>query len=125
MPPTLFAGLRVRDVRSACSWYEQLLGERSFVPNETEVVWTLADERSIYIKEDPESAGGGLVLVWVDDLDAVVDEIVARGLEPASRETLSNGVRKVTFFDADGNEVAFGGAPLAEGAWASGAETAS
>ena len=35
-----------------------------------------------------------------------------RGLEPAQREIYSNGVRKVIFRDADGNEVGFGGAPL-------------
>ena len=44
-------------------------------------------------------------------LDAVVADIAARGLEPAERETYGNGVRKVTFRDADGNEIGFGGAP--------------
>jgi hypothetical protein len=42
----------------------------------------------------------------------VVDAIVARGIEPTTRETYDNGVRKVTFHDPDGNEIGFGGAPL-------------
>jgi hypothetical protein len=40
-----------------------------------------------------------------------VSEIAGRGLEPAQRETYSNGVRKITYRDADGNEIDFGGAP--------------
>ncbi len=113
-PPALFAGLRVRDLRAARAWYDRLLGEPSFFPIESEAVWMLADERSIYIREDPARAGDGLAMVWVDDLDGAISEIAARGLEPTSRETLSNGVRKVTFRDSDGNEVSFGGAPLSE-----------
>ena len=111
MALALFAGIRVRDLAAARAWYEQLLGEPTFFPNATEVVWTLADERSLYIEEDPRRAGGALITVIVDDLDALVAEIGARGLEPAERETYSNGVRKVTYRDDDGNEVGFGGGP--------------
>ena len=108
----LFAGLRVRDFGAALQWYERLLGEASFFPHDTEAVWTLADERSIYIDEHPDGAGNSAVTIFVDDLDAQVDAIAARGLEPDDRETYSNGVRKVTYRDPDGNEVGFGGAPL-------------
>ena len=106
----LFAGIRVRDLTAARAWYERLLGEPSFFPNATEAVWTLADDRFLYIAEDARRAGGALVTVFVDNLDAVVSEISARGLEPAERETYSNGVRKATYRDDDGNEVGFGGA---------------
>jgi catechol 2,3-dioxygenase-like lactoylglutathione lyase family enzyme len=109
----LFAGLRVRDYQAARPWYEQLLGEPSFFPHATEAVWTLADDRSIYIVEHPDGAGHGVALVFVDDLDAHVAAIAARGLEPAEQETYDNGVRKVTFRDPDGNEIGFGGAPPA------------
>ena len=112
----LFAGIRVRDLAVARAWYERLLGAPSFAPNATEVVWTLADERSIYIEEDPDRAGGALIMVWVDDLDARIAEIGARGLEPAERETYSNGVRKAIFRDDDGNEVGFGGPPATSAA---------
>jgi catechol 2,3-dioxygenase-like lactoylglutathione lyase family enzyme len=105
----LFAGLRVRDYRAARPWYEQLLGEPSFFPHDTEAVWTLADERSVYIVEHPDGAGQSVATLFVDDLDAVVAEIAARGLEPAERETYSNGVRKITYRDPDGNEIGFGG----------------
>jgi hypothetical protein len=49
--------------------------------------------------------------LFVDDLDERVEEIAARGLEPAEQETYSNGVRKVTYRDPDGNEIGFGAGP--------------
>jgi hypothetical protein len=49
--------------------------------------------------------------IIVDDLDALMAEIAQRGLEPAKRETYSNGVRKTTYADPDGNEIGFGGVP--------------
>jgi catechol 2,3-dioxygenase-like lactoylglutathione lyase family enzyme len=111
MTVALFAGMRVRDLAAARPWYEQLLGEPAFFPNATEVVWTLADDRSVYIEEDPRRAGGALITVWVDDLDARVSEIGARGLHPDELETYSNGVRKAIYRDDDGNEIGFGGPP--------------
>jgi catechol 2,3-dioxygenase-like lactoylglutathione lyase family enzyme len=109
MTIALFAGIRVRDLTTARAWYERLLGEPSFFPNDIEAVWTVAEERSLYIQEDPGRAGDALVTLFVDDLDAWVAEIGARGLEPAERETYSNGVRKAIYRDDDGNEVGFAG----------------
>jgi predicted enzyme related to lactoylglutathione lyase len=60
----------------------------------------------------PEHAGHGKVTVFVDDLDALVAQITERGLKSARQETYSNGVRKITYRDPDGNEIGFGGAPL-------------
>jgi catechol 2,3-dioxygenase-like lactoylglutathione lyase family enzyme len=112
MALALFAGIRVRDFTAARAWYERLLGEPSFFPHATEAVWTLADGASVYIvEEDAERRVGGLITVFVDDLDAVLTEIASRGLEPAEQETYSNGVRKATYRDPDGNEIGFGGAP--------------
>ena len=109
----LFAGVRVRDFGAALAWYRRLLGEPSFFPNDVEAVWTLAEERSIYIVEDGERAGGSVLLVFLEDLDAQVAAISERGLEPGERETYANGVRKVIYRDPDGNEVAFGGPAIA------------
>ena len=111
MTLSLFAGLRVRDYQAALPWYERLLGEPAFFPHATEAVWELARDRSVYIVEDPDGAGHGAVTVFSEDLDAVVAQIAARGLEPTERETYSNGVRKAVYRDADGNELGFGGPP--------------
>ena len=106
----LFAGLRVRDFEAARPWYERLLGEPSFFPHATEAVWTLAEGRSVYVVEHAGGAGESVVTIFVDDLDARVDAIAARGLEPDETETYSNGVRKIVYRDPDGNEIGFGGA---------------
>ena len=107
----LFAGMPVGDFATARAWYERLLGEPSFFAHETEAVWTLDEDRSVYAVQDAERAGHGLVTVFVEDLDGWLERIAARGLEPDEQETYSNGVRKAIFRDPDGNEVGFGGAP--------------
>ena len=106
----LFAGLRVRDLQAARPWYERLFGEPSFFPNATEAVWTLADDRSVYVVEHADGAGSSVVTIFLDDLDSHVDAVAARGLEPDERLTNSNGVRKTLYRDPDGNEVGFAGA---------------
>lgn len=111
MPLHLFAGLRVRDFQAAKPWYERLLGEPSFYPHATEAVWTLAEERSVYVVQHADGAGRCAVTVFVDDLDARVAAIGARGLQPDEEETYANGVRKVIYRDSDGNEFGFGGPP--------------
>jgi glyoxalase/bleomycin resistance protein/dioxygenase superfamily protein len=108
----LFVGIPVRDLTAARPWFERLLGSApSFLPNDTEAVWELAEHRFVYIVQDPDRAGHGLITVFVDDLDTVVTDIASRDLEPAGRETYPNGVRKITYRDPDGNSISFGGAP--------------
>lgn len=108
----LFAGICVRDFATGRDWYERLLGgSPSFLAHATEAVWELAEHRSLYVVEDAGRVGHAVVTIFVDDLDAWVDGIASRGVEPALRETYGNGVRKVTFRDEDGNEIGFGGAP--------------
>jgi predicted enzyme related to lactoylglutathione lyase len=108
----LFAGIPVADYAAALPWYERLLGsEPTFFPHDTEAVWELAPHRYMYIVQRPEHAGHAIHLSFVDDLDALVTQIAERGLAPAEQETYSNGTRKITYRDPDGNEIAFGGAP--------------
>jgi len=69
---------------------------------------------SIYVVEAAAGAGSGVLMIFVDDLDAELAAITARGLQPAERETYPNDVRKAVFRDPDGNEVGVGGiAPTA------------
>lgn len=109
----LFAGIPVSDYSAGLLWYERLLGSPpTFVPNDTEAVWELAEHRYVYIELRAEHAGHARLTVFVEDLDSRVAEIAGRGLDPAVRETYGNGVRKTTYRDPDGNEIGFGGAPL-------------
>ena len=113
MALALFAGIPVNDYPAALAWYEKLFGSPpTFFPNDTEAVWELAEHRSVYVEQLPEHAGHAMHTLFVDDLDALVAQIAERGLEPSKRETYSNGVRKTTYQDPDGNEIGYGGAPL-------------
>jgi hypothetical protein len=108
----LFAGICVKDHEAARPWYERLLGsEPTFLAHETEAVWELAEHRWIFVVENADRAGYAEHTIFVDDLDSLVSEIASRGISPADSETYSNGVRKVIYRDADGNEIGFGGAP--------------
>ena len=114
MAVDLFAGIPVGDYERALAWYERLLGSGpNFVPNATEAVWLLAEHRWVVIEVRPEHAGHAMHTIFVDDLDARVEAMAGRGIEPAERETYSNGVRKVTYRDPDGNEIGFGDIPAA------------
>jgi hypothetical protein len=106
----LFAGIPVTDYAAARPWYEQFFGgQPAFLPNDIEAVWEVAGHRYIYIVQDPERAGNALVLSFVEDLDDRVAAIARRGIEPARRELPADGVTKVTYRDADGNEISLGG----------------
>jgi hypothetical protein len=114
MGTELFAGNPVSDYASALEWYERLLGEPSFHPNDIEAVWELAPHLYAYIVEEPEHAGHSVAMLMVgdhEDLDARIAEIGRRGLVPAEDESYEGGVRKVTYVDLDGNRLAFGGLP--------------
>lgn len=106
----LFAGVAVSDLERAVAWYDDLLGgAESFVPNDVERVWTLAEHRHLYVVLKPEHAGHSMVTLFVDDLDAFTDAAARHDLTPETRETYDNGVRKAIYRDPDGNEVGVGG----------------
>lgn len=108
----LFAGIPVADYAAMLPWYEQLLGSQpAFFPHDTEAVWELAQHRYLYIVQQPDHAGHARHTLFVENLDALIAQIAERGLAPAQQETYANGVRKITYRDADGNEIGFGGGP--------------
>jgi predicted enzyme related to lactoylglutathione lyase len=108
----LFAGIPVSDFAAALAWYERLVGSPpSSFPHDTEAVWELAEHRLVYIVQRPEHAGHAMHTIIVDDLDTLVAEIAQRGLEPAKQERYTNGVRKTTYADPDGNEIGYGEVP--------------
>jgi hypothetical protein len=90
-----------------------LLGEPTFLPDAREAVWTLARRPfALRRREDPDRERHRLVTILVDDVDAHMAEIVARGLDPDERLMYSNGVRKAVYRDPDGNELGFGRVPV-------------
>jgi hypothetical protein len=79
----LFAGIPVADYAAAREWYERLLGSPpTFFPHDTEAVWQVAEHRYMYIVQQPEHAGHAIHTLFVDDLDALVEQIATRGTRP-------------------------------------------
>lgn len=118
MEAALFAGVAVSDFGRAVAWFEALLGEpATFEAHDTEQVWDLAENRSMYVVLRPERAGHALVTAFfLDpvDLDNFVTAAASRGIYATTQETYGNGVRKVTYHDPDGNEIGFGSMPVDE-----------
>ncbi|HEU5121421.1 MAG TPA: VOC family protein [Candidatus Saccharimonadales bacterium] len=106
---TLFAGIPVKDIKISIAWYEKLLGcPPSFYPNEVEAVWMMSDTQWLYLIEAPERAGGSIQTIIGKDLEATLDQIAERGIKYEKEETPAEGVRKVMFYDPDGNEIGLG-----------------
>jgi catechol 2,3-dioxygenase-like lactoylglutathione lyase family enzyme len=113
--PEVFAGLPVTDHAAAAAWYERLFGEPPFMrPHATESVWRLEEHAWVYVVEDAERAGHGLLTVLVADLDAQVAGLAERGLTTEPIVAMDNGVRTAEIRDADGNLVKFGQPPEEE-----------
>jgi catechol 2,3-dioxygenase-like lactoylglutathione lyase family enzyme len=110
MSVSLFACLPVSDLERAKAWYEQLLGSPpAFLPNDTEAVWEIAEERYIYIEVLPNDAGHGKVTLFFDNLATRIEAASGRGIDPAHQETYENGVTKITYRDPDENGIGYGG----------------
>jgi catechol 2,3-dioxygenase-like lactoylglutathione lyase family enzyme len=112
----VFAGIPVTDLASAIDWYERLLGRPSdMAPNETERAWQLTDDGWLYVVEDADRAGKGLITVLVDDLDERIAELGERGIETGEVERLDETTRKLDIEDPDGNRVTLGEAVSSAG----------
>jgi predicted enzyme related to lactoylglutathione lyase len=108
----VFAGIPVSDFPKAVDWYRRLFGcDPSFFPNDREAVWAVGDRRWVYIIVAPERAGGTIQTIMCDGLEAAIAEISARGLDFSREETPDAGVRKVMYYDPDGNEIGVGRIP--------------
>lgn len=108
----LFAGVPVTDFQLSLDWYQRLLGSPpSFFPNDREAVWSIAGDRWLYIIVAPDRAGGSIQTIMCDDLEQVIAEIAERGIEFSKEERPAPDVRKVMYYDPDGNEIGIGRVP--------------
>ena len=102
----VFAGIPTASYAEALPWYERVLGRPpDILPNATEGMWTLSDGGSVYLVTDPDHAGGGVVTLAIDDLDALLVRLSDDGIEPARIDPMPAG-RKASFTDGEGNLVA-------------------
>jgi catechol 2,3-dioxygenase-like lactoylglutathione lyase family enzyme len=107
----LFAGIAAADYDASVAWYERLLGRPpDMLPREQEAVWRLSGTGWVYVVGDAVRAGGGMLTLLVDDLDAHLAGIAARGLVAGAVQP-GGGGRKATIADPDGNTVTFAQVP--------------
>jgi predicted lactoylglutathione lyase len=110
----LFAGIPISNLQASLEWYQRLFGRSPlFFPNESEAVWAIAEHRWIYIIVSPERAGKSIQTIICDELEQIIEQISARGINFGNEETPADGVRKVMYYDPDGNEIGIGRVPSA------------
>jgi len=108
----VFAGLPVAEYAAARPWYEAFFGRApDLLPHDEEAAWQLSGDGWVYVVADRERAGGGLVTLLVDDLDARLESLAAEGIAAGPIETLASGVRTVVVADPDGNAIQLGQVP--------------
>jgi predicted enzyme related to lactoylglutathione lyase len=104
----LFACVPVADLKAAKSWYEQIFGRPAdIVPNENEVMWSVAGNGWLYVIEDTERAGRTVVTISVGDLDQFVSDLAGRGISAGPIEPVGDAGRKANIVDADGNVISW------------------
>jgi len=102
-----FTGLPVADYAAAYDWYAGLLGRPADMsPHDSEAVWRLTPGCSIYVVQDPERAGRGLVTLALDDLDAHERRLREAGVAFAEQVD-GSAPRRLVVNDLDGNTLTF------------------
>lgn len=85
----LFASVPVADLQIALPWYQKLFGRApDIVPNETEVMWRVAEAGWLYLIQEPARAGRPVVTIAVSDLDPFVGDLAARGISAGPIEAI-------------------------------------
>jgi glyoxylase I family protein len=94
------------DVARSQTWYEALFGRAADnhpMPNLVE--WQVVPGGWVQVFADDQHAGSTVVNFAVQDLDAHIDELRQRGLEPDEVVEANKGVRLSPLIDPDGNKV--------------------
>jgi hypothetical protein len=109
----LFAGIWVTDYPAALSWYDRLLGSlpACFLTTQRPCGRLRNIDTCISRRARPDHTVHVPHTFFVDYLDTLVAQRANGGLDHVTGETYSNGVRKTTHRDPDGNEIKLGGAP--------------
>jgi catechol 2,3-dioxygenase-like lactoylglutathione lyase family enzyme len=107
----LYAGIPVTDRDAALRWYESFFGRRADEVVAGEAMWAISAHAWVFVEEQSARAGGGLLTIGIDGLDALLAGLAERGIARGPVETYSDGVRHVTVLDPDGNSLSFAQAP--------------
>lgn len=102
----VLAAVPVTDLDSSRHWYESLFGRAADNnPMSTVVEWQIVPGGWVQVFTDPRRAGSTAVNFAVQDLDAHIDDLKQRGLEPGEIVEANKGVRLSALTDPDGNTI--------------------
>ena len=88
----LFAGIATADLPAARAYYERFFGRGpDLIPNDDEAAWRLTDDAWVYVVADAPRAGGAVLTLLVDDLDAQLAGLRERGIEPPATQPVGGG----------------------------------
>ena len=107
----LFAGVPVSDLDAGVDWYTRFFGREPDTRVGDEVLWEVDEHAWLFIEPDAARAGSARITLAASGLDALLERLVAAGIDHEPIETYSNGVRHVNVPDQDGNVIAFGEPP--------------
>ena len=102
----VLAVIPVTDVGRSRRWYESLFGrapDNNPMPNLVE--WQVVPDGWVQVFVDDHHAGSTVVNLAVQDIDAHIDELRRRGLEPGEIVDAGKGVQLSQLADPDGNKV--------------------
>jgi catechol 2,3-dioxygenase-like lactoylglutathione lyase family enzyme len=103
----LHAGVPVSDLEAGIDWYTRFFGRPPDFRAGEEMLWEIDERAWLFIEPNAADAGAGRITLAVTGLEALLERLVAAGIEHEPIETYSNGVRHVKIPDPDGNAIAF------------------
>jgi glyoxylase I family protein len=102
----VLAVVPVSDLERSRRWYEALFGRAADNnPMSTLWEWQVVPGGWVQVFVNEQSAGSSFVNFAVHDLEAHIDELKERGLEPGEITDAAKGVRLSALTDPDGNTV--------------------
>ena len=102
----VLAAVPVSDLDKSRRWYETLFGRApDNNPMATVVEGQVVPGGWVQVFDNDQCAGSTFVNVAVQDLDAHIDDLKQRGLEPGEIVDANKGVRLSALSDPDGNTI--------------------
>jgi predicted enzyme related to lactoylglutathione lyase len=101
------ASLAVKDLASAVTWYEALIGRSADSTPMPEVAeWKFPGGGWLQVYQLPERAGSGSCTLAISDIEEVVAHVEKLGIDASQRNSGAQG-KTLMIVDPDGNHIAF------------------
>ena len=100
------ASVAVKDLESAASWYEKLMGKPASRPMPEVAEWSFERGGGLQVYQLPERAGSGSFTLAVDNIEDHVAHLRRLNIDTTQRSS-GPQVKTLMVTDPDGNHIAF------------------